>query len=514
MPVDLDDPKMEGYVPLQQYRDLDTGTSSRRIREDSDEGPLTEVEVKAMLAVLQDMQIDERLATEQDALELTSATKLAVPATVRTAVEQAEFSFEDMQNPETLQAIINRTGRTPFMDGALSADASHHAVINACIDKVITGGGGIVWMPPIAGEWKIGGPINLFKTGVTGSYLKFQGIGEKVRMKRLNATGDIFVVGDGATPVYYVHLKNILLNAVVPRTSGIDIKMQRCNQMFFEDMVFDGSYAGIQADHSNTCYFNRIVINMPNQTTGYGVIIRSEPATGYRTDIVKLSEVTIQAYNAGSYGMLVSGRVHGCHTDGVYALGTRRGLAVTSSALSTAWGDIPSFGDYRKFETDRALDISVVLEKGYRNEFYRAEFSNTSGAADVPYPQGSADNCALYIGPGMTDTKFSLGRIGNCRQQAVQDYGLGTQFLGTTFNDMSKAGAGVAAAVYIGAAARAFNYQACRIEGYSRASYAFQMEAASKNGIIRDTIYKDIVNTFNAGTGTNVTMSGQKDDSV
>lgn len=470
---------------------------------------------KTMTPLRVEQQTDARLAGNTDATALTNTSKLMVPATVRVAVEQAEFTYEDMANPSTLADIIQLTGRTPIMDGAAATDASHHAAINTCIDKVISGGGGIVWLPTLPGDvdYKVGSTINLHKTGVVTSRVKLQGVSEKARIRRLNATGDIFSVGDGTTPVYYVELRNLLLVASIARTSGIDFKLVKANKCVFEDIISDGSFAGIQGEDLNSVHFRRIDINMPNQTDGYGAIVRSDPSGSGRTDIVKFTEVTVQSYNAGSYGLLVEGRVHGLHTDGFYALGTKRGLQLVSSAASTAWADIPSFCDFRKFETDRALDYSATLEKGYRCEFSRAELSNTSGAMDTPYPQGGNDESCLYIGAGMTDLKFIGGRVGNCKQQAVQDYGLGTQFIGTTFSDMSKAGSGAAAAVYLGASARGFNYQACRVEGYSRASYAFQMESGAKNGNIRDTIYKDVVSGFNSGTGTNVTISDQKDDS-
>lgn len=49
MPIDPDDPAMDGYIPLDTFRDMDDPFSSRRIREDGDVTPLSESEIKALV---------------------------------------------------------------------------------------------------------------------------------------------------------------------------------------------------------------------------------------------------------------------------------------------------------------------------------------------------------------------------------------------------------------------------------------------------------------------------------
>ena len=467
---------------------------------------------KLMSSLRTKQSIDARLAVDADSEALTDTAALMVPAQVRVAVERAEFSYEDMAHPATLSDIIQRTGRTPIMDGADSTDASHDAAINTSIDKVITGGGGIVWLPCMAPgvDWKLGGGINLHKTGVVSSRLKLQGVGHQARLTWLPNTGDVILIGDGTNPVYYVYLRDIYLYKGTQRASGNDLYLRNANIVEVSNFISDGSISGIRGEHLNSCYFDRCHINMPYQTSGAGIRIVSNPATSGRTDIVVFNEVTIQAYNAGSDGMIVSGRVAGLHTNGAYMLGVKRGLQVISSSASLA--DWPQFCVFTKFEVDRAKEIAVALDRAYRTEFYRGEISNTSGAMDVPYPQGGNDTCAMYLGPEVTDTKFIGGRVGNCQRQAIEDYSKRAKFLGTTINDMSKASVGTYPAVLIGATARGFTYRACDIDGFSRAGYAFNVDAAAKNGDIRGNIYRSVVTSFNIGTGTNVAISDNIND--
>ena len=454
------------------------------------------------------IQAPDPYASDAEATSGTATNRNMNPAKVKKEIETVSLTLDQMSNPETLAAIVNRTGLAPQMLGAQASDTNHSPMINAAIDRLITAGGGTLWLPPISGDWKIGTAISCHKTGYTGSYLKVRGLGDKARLKWLNTTGDMIQIGNGTNPVYYVTLENLYLYAGGgARTSGIDIKAIKANVININDVVTDGSYAGFYGEDLNSVYHKLVHYNMPNQTTGAGVTVRSNPAGSGRTDIVKFDEVTVQAYNAGSYGLIVDGRVAGVHTDGFYALGCNRGLQLTSSATTLA--DVPNFCDFRKFEVDRALNIGVVIEKAYRTEFSRCDISNTSGAMDVPYPQGSNDDCAMFLGTGAWDTKVIGGRIGNCRTQAVNLQGRNTKFVGTTFNDMSKIGTAGAAAVYIAATANGFNFRDCTVEGFSRASYAFQVEAAAKNGSIRDTLYKDVVTAYATSFPATVSNAGQ-----
>ncbi len=334
--------------------------------------------------------------TDMQGIPNPATEKWVKPAQVRTAFEKMQFKPGDMANARTMADIMAFTGLTPFNVGAEATNSDHAPKLNTLYDRIITGGGGIAWLPPMPGDYKAGSSMPLHKTGVTGSYLSVRGTGDKARIKWLPSTGDAFVIGNGSTPVYYVSIENIYLYAAVARTSGIDFKLRKANIINLKNIVTDGSYAGFHGEDLNSVYGTLLHFNMPNQTSGAGVTVYSNPAGSGRTDIVKFDEVTVQAYNAGSYGLVVDGRVAGVHTDGFYALGVNRGLQIVSAGTGLA--NIPNFCDFRKFEVDRATNIAVVIEKGYRTEFSRCDISNTSGAMDVPYPQGSNDDCAMFLG--------------------------------------------------------------------------------------------------------------------
>ncbi|AOO81668.1 hypothetical protein [Bosea vaviloviae] len=453
-------------------------------------------------------QIDARLAVDADSEALTDTAKLMVPAQVRVAIERAEFSYEDMAHPATLSDIIQRTGSTPLFEGAAAADANHASAINSCIDRVITNGGGIAWLPPIAPgvDWKIGGPIYGHKTGVTGSRVKIQGVGQQARLKVTAAGGDVFVVGDGTNPVYYVYLRDLYIYRDSQPSGQRDVVFTHANICEVHNFISDGSVEGVRVEHGNSIYFNRCHINMPYAVTGIGARVVSSPATAYRTDIVVFDEFTVQANCAGSHGLVISGRVAGVHTNGFYALGVKRGLQMIST--STALADLPSFCAFYKFEVDRATEAAAVLDRGFRTEFHRCDISNTSGAVG----QGGADTAAVFVGENMLDTKFIGGRITNCQRQAVDESGKRTQYIGTTFSDMSKAGAGSYSAVLLNPTARGFKFIGCDFDCSSRAAYALSINAAAKNGIIKDNTYRDVVTAFNTGTGTNVTMADNVND--
>jgi len=433
----------------------------------------------------------------------------AVPAQAKTSIESALVALDDATDEYTLGQIINRIGLTPQMMPGFTVGALNHSpYINAAIDRVITGGGGAVLLPPLSGDWKIGAALALHKSGYSTSYVNLRGVGDKARLRWLNTTGDMILIGDGNNPVYYVTLENLYLYAGGgARTSGIDIKAVKANIVHIRNIITDGSYAGFYGEDLNSVYHQMVQYIMPNQTHGAGVTIYSNPSGSGRTDIVKFDEVTVQAHNAGSDGMIVSGRVAGVHTDGFYALGTRRGLQLVSA--SSTFSDIPQFCDFRKFEVDRALDIGVAIEKAYRTEFSRCDISNTSGALDSPYPQGSADHQALFINSGAIDTKIIGGRIGNCRDQAIYDLGRGTTIIGTSVTDMAKNTGGSFAAIYTGPSANGFYYDGLLVDGYSRAKWVTQIDPAAANGIIRNIRYQNIVTAYANGTGTNATNSGQ-----
>lgn len=431
--------------------------------------------------------------TVQDFIDDIGGTIAATPVTL-----------EDATDPYTLGQIIAFTGLTPQMMPGFTAGASNHSpYINEAIERLITGGGGTLWLPPIVGDWQLGGSIECHKTGTAGSYLNVKGVGDKVRLEWLGTTGNAFEVGDGTNDVYYVTLENFLLYSSATRTSGTDFRLRKANSVQLRGIRTDGSFNGFHGTDLNNAILDDCEFNLPivNAGTAAGITVFSDPAGAGRTDNVMIRNTVVQAINAGSYGLIVNGRVNGLVTEWARLLGCRRSLVLDSTG--TGAGNIPSFCHFDRLETDRALEISVVINKAFVTEFTgRFDISNTSGALDTPYPQGSADTTAFYNGPGAFGTKLIGGRVGNCRSQAMLDYGDNTIVLGTEFTDMAKNTGASFAGIFVDG--DGFSYVAPVINGEARATYAIEFTANAAHGTVDHAKYKGIVTGYATGTGTDV----------
>ena len=64
MSIDISDPKMKGYLTLEVFQTNDASSSSRRIREDSDAGPVSMKEIKCLFESLKSCADDNAAAAE------------------------------------------------------------------------------------------------------------------------------------------------------------------------------------------------------------------------------------------------------------------------------------------------------------------------------------------------------------------------------------------------------------------------------------------------------------------
>lgn len=440
------------------------------------------------------------------AVKLVENLTATVPAQVKSAIETDSFSIADMANPETLAAIINRTGITPQMKGAAPTDSNHSPVINDCIDTLISAGGGTLWLPPMPGEWKVGSSIICHKAGHQSSNIKIKGTGDNVVMRWLNQGGDMFVIGDGVNHVYNVNISDLYLKAGVVRKSGCDFLAKRANMVKISNVVSGGSWNGFFGEDLNSVYLDTVqfISSEFEPSTGNGVTIYSDPMGSGRTDVVRLTEVTVQGHSKGVNGLLIEGRVYGVDVDGAGMLGVKRGLNIHSS--SPVLGDIPAFSRFRRFEVDRATDTACVIDTAYQTEFLIPDLMNTSAV----YGTAASDNEAVLVNAGAYNTIFHGGRMGGCRKQALSILGKNTKVLGTTMTDLARhEGAGYAG-IYVGPSADGFNIQDATVEGFGRATYAIAIDAAARNGTVRDMLYKNVKNGYAFGTGVNVDNTGQK----
>jgi hypothetical protein len=223
-----------------------------------------------------------------------------------------------------------------------------------------------------------------------------------------------------------------------------------------------------------------------------------------RTDVVRLTEVTVQGHSKGVNGLLIEGRVYGVDVDGAGMLGVKRGLNIHSA--SPVLGDIPAFSRFRRFEVDRATDTACVIDNAYQTEFLIPDLMNTSAV----YEDAASDNEAVLVNAGAYNTIFHGGRMGACRKQALSILGKNTKVLGTTLTDLARDEAASYAGIYVGPTADGFNIQDATVEGDGRATHAIAIDAAARNGTVRDMLYKNVKNGYAFGTGVHVDNTGQK----
>lgn len=427
--------------------------------------------------------------------------------TISTSLRTDPIALGDSTYAQTLGDIIGRTGLTPQMMPGFTVEAADHSpFINEAIDRLIGAGGGRLWFPAISGDWKIGSSINCHKAGYQSSHVILSGVGERPLLRWLGSTGDMFNVGDGTNPVYDVTIENFYLTSAVTRTDGKIINARKANLVKFKNLVAQGVWNGFYGEDLNTCLIEDCQFIYPSSGTssGVGITIYSDPSGATRTDEVVISRSTVQANLTGASGMTLSGRVATIMGDRIGLLGVVRGLQVNSAVTGLA--NIPQFITMRTLEVDRASGSSVVIDNAYNIEFSdRCDLINTSGAGGI-----TADNEAVIVNSGAEQVRFMGGRVGNCRKAAMAVYGKNVKLIGTTLTDMAKDIGGSYSGLYLGPTANGFSVNDCTIEGSGRATYALGVDASAANGNVLNTIYKGVVTGFSTGTGTNVTISGQK----
>lgn len=450
-------------------------------------------------------QTTARLASEAEAVAGTDTAKLVSPARVRDAVEQSAFTVDEMANPETLAAIINRTGLTPQMLGAQSTDTDHANSWNSAIDRLIVAGGGTLWLPKIQNNWKLGSVINCHRTGYQSSHLAIRGVGDKPIISVLSSTADVFAVGDGTNPVYDVLLENFYIEAAQNRTAGRDFNLLKANQVIIRNIVSQGCCFGLWAQDFNDCTMEdfKFLFSSTVSSSGRGVTLFSDASGTNRSDVFNLNRGTVQGYNQGGAGILISGRVATVFGERVGMLGVTRGLAVSSTGSSLS--DIPTFIRFRALEVDRASDQSLVADQGYELNFTDCDFSNTTGVTGV-----TADTNAVSVGAGVQGIKFLGGRVGLCRQHGMFLNGKNMKVVGTDVYQYGRQTSNVYHGILLGASADGFSIVSPTVNADSFGAYAVAIDASAKNGTIRDVIYKGVVSGYSTGAGTNIDNTGQK----
>lgn len=149
------------------------------------------------------------------------------------------------------EGFSNRTGLTPQMRGALTSQSDHKAYIQQAYDDVVVAGGGRLWLPPIAGDWKLGSGLTLHKNAKLGQNVQVLGVGDTTRVQYSPTTGDVFRVGDGASDVQNVAIRDLYLISTATKISGIDFNIRRAANVKLENIKTDGSFSCVNMERVN-----------------------------------------------------------------------------------------------------------------------------------------------------------------------------------------------------------------------------------------------------------------------
>ncbi len=414
-------------------------------------------------------------ASDAEATAAAATNRIMSPARVKKAIETVSLTIDQMANAETLAAIINRTGLTPQMRGALPSQSDHKAYVQQAFADLVTAGGGKLWLPPISGDWKLGSGVAVH-SGATklDQNVQICGVGDSTRIQYLPTTGDIFLVGDGSNPVSNVLISDIYIISTATKTAGFDFNLRKASNCKLLRIKTDGSFAFVNQE-----YVNAIDIDLfeGNSLVSGGAAMRvyADPSVG-RCDRISVKRFTAQGRNKGINGLIIYGAVNVFNCDEMYMLGVNRGLDIDSNAS----GIVPFQIYLKNFEVDRAISNAVVISKGTEITFERPDIANTSGAAAEPpgNPQGGADGDVFVAAAGITNLLVHGGRIGNGRQRAMTLSCQGATITDTKFHDVSKQGAGLHPLIYCDANARRINLQRNKFYGFSRATFPLQAENA------------------------------------
>ncbi len=93
--------------------------------------------------------------------------------------------------------------------GAYAGMTNATAKINEAIDRVLTAGSGILWMP---GSWNIAGQLSFFKSGVSRLNMKMLGVGEAIQLNSSLTNQIALRIGDGTNAVRDIEIGDLFLN--------------------------------------------------------------------------------------------------------------------------------------------------------------------------------------------------------------------------------------------------------------------------------------------------------------
>ena len=431
----------------------------------------------------------------------TARTNLGVQATVGAL---GGFLSGALPNPSPAANAVSQLSYTPPGGGAIArtlqaynqdwislagfcSGADISTDISTCFNNALVYAASVrgrIWVPAQFNGAKITASINLPTGGVD---IECAALGVAFAV---SGTSDTFVVGYQVSQVNNIHISNCQFNES-SKTGGFTFNIKNVANLFIDNVLINDAYEAFYINKVNNVNINRAVIQGVRRSTGHGFQIYSNPSNGDRTDVIRISNSTVQCNFSGAQGVDIDGLVYTVQFDSTNILDCSYGVHINNSAGSSS--NYPQYIEGNKLEIDGASINAFRMDGGANVYCAVCVVSNTSGSGG----QGNADGPALVIYPDsgrVSDVSFVGGQIGNTRQQAAYLDAKNIRIVGAILSDASKAGAGSIEAVTLGPDSVGAVISNNVILGYSRATY----------GVVANSGAAGFIVTGNAISGTTI----------
>lgn len=330
----------------------------------------------------------------------------------------------------------NSGPQSQLWPGVVSADAlgadptgksdSTDAIMRA-VTSIANSGGKVVFGP---GSYHVGGTIALESSGIT-----LEGIRGATRIVCTgDGTADCISIRGKDEQVKFITLVDLFV-LVPERSGGNCLSIVGAYKTFVDNVVFGPCYNGVLTDWTNSATLSNF--NVHAMRGEYGIKYTTSPSIGPRSDVLNLSNGTVQAHHLGADCLVWDGMAVSLRIYNVDLLGCKIGLHVQNTAKSKK--DVPGFLFADHLATDGQLESAIVIEGGHEFHFINSLITNTSGLPQ----QGGKDGDCVVIKPdaGYSDTRniFFVGsRIGICHNRAMYVDAHDVHLTGNNFHSASK----------------------------------------------------------------------------
>lgn len=303
-------------------------------------------------------------------------------------------------------------------------------------------GGGAIYFP--AGTYLFNNTATLT---CSGTYIKGDGKAAVI-IKAHGTSGSLIAIGTGSPVITGVGISGITLDGS-SRTSGECIDVTGAAEVKVEDILSTaGCWNGMLINYINNVHVVRASFqNILSGSGGFGIKWYTPVASGNRSDVLKLNQVTINNQCHGSDGIVWDGADYTLEIQQTNVIRTHVGFLVQNTAASSSV--FPQELEADGFDIDGASLHAAWIQAGWNFSVVNSVWSNTTVAC------GTSDQEALRIDPdlGASVTRFvhlANFRAENTQQEAMYVNAQNFYSTNSAYSDASQAGVGSYPAVEIG----------------------------------------------------------------